>query len=139
MTIVPVPAAGIYAMWSCVRDGILRVLEKTNDHFLPENVFTELMLGKAVLFRIEDEGDEVGFLVVKQVQDPDGMALFIWVAYAETGMLMGKRNEFLEALDFLTKSTGCKRVRHYSPRGGFLDDGAFKLKMHIYEREVDYG
>lgn len=98
----------------------------------------ELRSGSAYLYMIENDGDEIGFIVVRRVMDNDGPVLFVWVIYTESGSMKENDNWKLvmAEVDGLARSIGAKRIRHYSSRSGFEELGAFTLKMHIYEREV---
>jgi hypothetical protein len=136
VNLTPVAAHELYAAWPIIRIGCQQVIEKTRDRILPDDIYVELKSLTAFLYRIELAGDEVGFLVVRRVMDPDGPALFVWFMYSDPGVLTANREAFLACLDQLAKSIGAKRIRGYSPRGGIYDDGSFELKMHIYEREV---
>lgn len=124
--------------WPFVRAGCERVIAKTNDRWLPEDVYMELRSGSAFLYMLEHDADEVGFIVVRRVMDPDGPVLFVWILYTEPGLMKESHNWklVLAEVDELARSIGAKRIRHYSSRSGFEELGAFTLKMHIYEREV---
>ena len=138
MKLTAIDPTKIVAAWPFVRFGCEKVLEKTNDRWIPEDVYMELRSASAFLYMIENEGDEVGFLVVRRVADPDGPALFVWIIYTEPGTMKKDENWKLvmAEVDSLARGIGAKRIRHYSSRSGFEGIGAFTLKMHIYEREV---
>ena len=134
----PVDPKTIAGAWPFVRAGCEKVLAKTNDRWIPEDVYMELRSGTAFLYMIEDGADEIGFLVVRRVMDPDGPVLFVWIIYTEPGALIesDKWKLVMAEVDGLARSIGAKRIRHYSSRSGFEEIGGFILKMHIYEREV---
>ena len=129
---------GVREAWPFVRKGLDSMLEKHQDRWLPEDVYFELMAGTAFLYIINHEDEELGFMVVKKFVDFDGLALFVWIIHAENGSMKenDRWKDVMAELDALAKNVGAKRIRHYSPRGGFGEIGAFDLKMHIYEREV---
>ena len=138
VNLTPIDPKKISATWSFIRRGCEKVLEKTNDRWMPEDVYMELRSGTAFLYMLEQDGDELGFLVVRRVMDPDGPVLFVWIMYTEPGLMREDDNwkMVMSEVDALARSIGAKRICHYSSRSGFEKHGAFTLKMHIYEREV---
>ena len=138
MKLIPLDPKKVASAWPFVRAGCEKVLAKTNDRWIPEDVYMELRSNSAFLYIIEHESDEVGFIVVRRVMDPDGPALFVWIMYTIPGLMKESENwkMVIAGLDELARSIGAKRIRHYSSRSGFEEHGAFTLKMHIYEREV---
>lgn len=136
MILSPVPVAGVRDVWPTVKVGLDYMLEKYQDRWLPEDVYMELRSGTAFLYMIDGDEGNVGFTVVKNKTDFDGNNLFVWILYAEPHALKHYRDAILGEFDKLAKSIKAKRIQHHSPRSGWEEDGAFKLKMHVYEREV---
>jgi hypothetical protein len=138
MNLVALDPKKIASAWPFVRAGCEKVLAKTNDRWIPEDVYMEVRSGSAFLYMIEHESDEIGFIVVRRVMDPDGPVLFVWIMWTEPGLMAESSNwkAVIAELDALARSIGAKRIRHYSSRSGFEEHGAFTLKMHIYERET---
>jgi len=138
VNLVPLDPKKLASAWPFVRAGCEKVLAKTDDRWIPEDVYMEVRSGTAFLYMIEHDSDEVGFIVVRRVMDTDGPVLFVWIIYTEPGAMKENDNWKLvmAEVDGLARSIGAKRIRHYSSRSGFEEIGAFTLKMHIYEREV---
>jgi hypothetical protein len=136
ITLSAIPAIKIHEVWDRVRPGLEMTKAKTNDRWLPEDVYHELRTGTHILFMVDLDEEEVGFMVCKEWQDFDGKALFVWILCIEPGAI-GIKNyrEMLEKVDDLAHRAGAKRIRMYSPRN-WDDLGMFELKQHIFEREV---
>ena len=133
-----IPATAIRDVWPLVKPGLDKMLEQYKDRWIPEDVYLALSTGAAFLYLIDIEQETHGFMVLKNFADTDGLALFVWVIYADPQMLKqeDRYEEILSQLDELARKVGAKRIRHYSHRGGWTAKKMFKLKMHIYEREV---
>jgi len=132
MILRPVPPIELHARWPVIRPWCERVITKTGDRCLPDDVYAEVRAGQAALYLITEGDDELGFVVCRRVMDPDGPVLFIWQMFAEIGT---SKDDLMECLGELATGIGAVRVRAYSPRGGLMDGWA-KLVMHIYEREL---
>lgn len=136
ITLSAIPVSKVRDVWERVRKGLVSTLLKTEDRWIPEDVYHALLGGTAVLFMVDQDQDEIGFFVAKEWADIDGKALFIWVLYVDPNSIGRERYlEMLAQVDELAKKAGCKRIRHYSPRG-WDGMGMFTLKQHIFEREV---
>ena len=125
-------------MWGFVRAGLEDLLAKYHDRWIPEDVYFEIRSGAAALFMIDVDEEQKGFTVLKNFNDVDGLALFIWTLWAEPNTMKeeGRYEQVLFEMEKIAKGMGAKRIRHYSPRGGWTVKGLFELKMHIYEREI---
>ena len=121
--------------WAWYRHGILRVLEKTGDTYLPEHVFHRVVSGSAWIWDIE----KLGFLVLTQEYDHDGLVLFVWVIYCEPGMAVGKKDEIYGALETLAREAKAVRLRYQSPLRGWEREKFFKQVAIVFEHEVNHG
>jgi hypothetical protein len=136
-TLSPVPPEKCRDVWDYVRPGLVQVREKCNDRWLPEDIWLALQSKAAFLYMLEEDGDTIGFFVFKNFYDVDGLALYVWVLHAPNAVQTSERAmEVIAQIDALAKGVGAKRIRHHSPRGGWLFKEMFELKMHLYEREV---
>ena len=138
MTILhPVHAKDVREHWPTIRPRLVSLLERFPDIWIPEDVYLELRTGQAHLYLLESDG----FCVLKKLDDYAGPVLFVWILDADPQTMKdGERyRAVLEELDALARLIGAKQIRQHSPRGGWTAKGMFKLKMHIYVREVSNG
>ncbi len=133
----PLDANGVYNSWDWIRKGVQKSIDKTGSHMRPEDVYVRLRNGTAWLYLICPVDEEIGFMVLTQEHDPDGMVMFIWVLWAEPGKLSPHYEEFKNALDQLARNIKAKRVRGSSPRRGYLGYGYAKPVATIYEKEIE--
>jgi len=139
VTLEPLDVAGVYLRWDWMRAGIQRVIDKTAAHYRPEDVYARIRAGTAWAYVYADGGDEIGFMVLTQEPDPDGLAIFVWVLWCETGTAVSRRSEMYGAMDTLARACKAKRIRwHSSLRGWERERYGTKVAV-VFEREVDYG
>lgn len=108
--------------WQEVRYGLIEILVKTNERWLPEDVYHSLKQGEALLFMREGS-----FVVVKA----HGDELEIWCAYNEI------QGDFASGFEWLKQhaiENGFKRLIHASPRKGWAK--LFKAVSVNYELEL---
>lgn len=105
---------------------------------MPEDIWLALQSKAAFLYMLEENGDPIGFFVFKNHYDVDGPVLFVWVLHTAPDAVgtIERAMEIMVEVEKLAKSVGAKRIRHHSPRSGWVFADMFELKMHIYEREV---
>jgi len=63
--------------WGFVRPGLLQILHKTPEHWIPEDVYTDCFNGKSMLWVGLVDARPVGFMVLQ----PRKNALHVWCAY----------------------------------------------------------
>jgi hypothetical protein len=101
--------------WDRVRTGLLVVKRATNDDWLPEDVYMAIKTGTAHLFMGEDQdGDYLGFLVLKLVPTFHSKRLDIWAAYCS-----GKQSAmriYLPKIKELAKQAGAQSIGFSSAR-----------------------
>lgn len=136
LTIQPMSLLDVRRDFGWIRNGLLEVIGRCKERYAPEDVWTEVMAGNAFCWRIESAADDIGFLVLKRLMDPDGPVLFIWCVWAEPGALMKHAPDLFERLKELAHRMGSKRMRFESSRKawGFLD--YFDERSVIYEAEA---
>jgi hypothetical protein len=113
--------------WRFVRAGLEHTLQKMGgDKWMPEDIYLGIKTGQCTLHVSLMAHRPVGFVVLRPVQDYDGKALHIWVAYsAERGATdahMPELKEFAHAMR-------AKRLTFESRRKGW---NRFALK-HGYQ------
>lgn len=80
-----IPAQEVGHDWERIRAGLVEVKRATTDDWLPEDVYMALKGGGASLYVGEDEqGDYLGFIVLRLVQTFHGSMVEIWCAYSAT-------------------------------------------------------
>jgi hypothetical protein len=123
-------------MWPWLRAGIEKIVQKTDADFLPEDVWTEVMSGNAVVRVHQDaNGDDTGFSVLQKLNSKTGPVLFVWCM---AGDLMGEKEAVLADIEGMARQIGAKRIHAKSPRKGWARLG-FRVKEIVYEREVPNG
>lgn len=108
-------------VWSEVRKGLVSILAKTHEPWLPEDVYLEIKQRIAVLYVRTG-----GFIVLKA----DGQALDIWCAYNEAG-------DFESGFDWLkehARQHGFKRLTMSSPRKGWMK--LFNVESYNYRIDL---
>jgi hypothetical protein len=132
----PLPWLEARQRWEWLRAGLKHCLAKVGgDRWLPEDVYAELKGGTAFCYVVDHDGSTPAFLIVQRNVDLDGVALFVWVMWAEPHVLTQHMNAVMGELGKLARSIGARRIRHESPRKGW---GKFFVAMRtIYEQELD--
>ena len=134
--LVPVDARYLRSVWDYVERGLLAIIDKTRDDWIPADVYAEIRGGVSRLFMMEYGGERRGFVVVQLwPQYHDGPRLFIRALWSEPGALVAHRADVYEDLDELARSNGATAMRQLSPRR--WDADGWTLKQYIYEREVE--
>jgi hypothetical protein len=129
-------ALEVRAGWSWIRKGLQEVIGRCAERYMAEDVWAAVMAGNAFIWKIDSAHDEIGFLVLRKENDPDGPALFLWCAYAEPGSLVKHAGELMERLKELGHRMGAKRLRFESPRKAWSFLDYFEEKSRIYEHQL---
>lgn len=132
MKLVALTFDDVYARWDWLRDGLLRMVDKTGAHYRPEDVYARLLGDTAWAY---DFG--VGFIILTKEYDPDGLVLFVWALHADSGTL-GRQgsDELYVELEQLARGAKAKRIRMQSPRRGWERETFFNKVSVVYEHEV---
>ncbi len=129
----PLDPLGVYERWDWMRAGIQKAIERTDAHMRPEDAYVRLRNGTAWAYVIGVQSDDIGFLILTQEHDPDGLVLFVWCLWCKPHSLAPVQVQLYTELDDLARKAGAKRIRWQSPRAY----GRWgKQVAHIYEREV---
>ena len=136
LKLVPQSWQQVRHQWGWVQNGLQAIIERTHERWMPLDVWTALRSNNAFLHTIDKDGDDAGFVVLRQEIDPDGPALFIWCCWVEPGSLADCHAELITALDEVAARIGAKRIRFESTRDGWRGfDQYFDAVFTAYERE----
>jgi len=103
---------------------------------MPLDVWSSLLAANAFLYVITDDGDDVGFVVLRTVHDCDGPYLFVWCLWSEPDAMRHCWRDVIAKLDELATRVGAKRIRMESPREAWRWGSMFDPVATIYQREV---
>lgn len=125
--------------WGWIRNGLLTILQRTREQWLPEDVWQSLQAAQSFLWVVHKDGDDVGFLVLRKDADFDGPVLFIWLCWTEPQVLTDCHATLIERLDEIAARIGAKRVRFQSPRAGWRGfEDYFAAVQTVFQREVSH-
>jgi len=138
VAVVP-EASDIRLSWLSVKPGIEHILEENPQlTYLPEDVYSECVNGRATLFT-----SPIGFLVLTTEVDPftDVKTLLIWIAYTYN---QGKHSwlDHADWFDKLAQHLGCRTIEARSAvpeMEEYALNNGWSLDTRIYTREVPYG
>lgn len=130
----PMPASEAREAWGWIRNGLLEVIARCRAIWTPEDVYVAIAAGHAHIYEIENEGDALGFCVLKKLADFDGATLFVWALWGDPGSMQQRSAEIFRQLDMLAQHIGAKRIRMESPRKGWVR--YMDAVATVYEREV---
>lgn len=135
LSFVEVKAAAVREVWGFVRDGLARILDKTDDDWIPEDVYAEVRSGASALFVIYDDDVRIGFIVL-QVWPAyhSGPRLFVRALWTMPGALREHQSQIEDWLRECARKFGGVAVRQNSPRR--WDAAGWELKQYIYEMKV---
>ena len=122
--------------WGWIRSGLQAILERTESRWVPEDVWTALRGAHAFLYTIRKNDDDVGFIVCRKIDDPDGCALFVWCLWTEADAMRDCYRDVIAELDKLAAAIGAGWIRMESPREAWNWGGMFTPTAMIFEREV---
>lgn len=127
--------AQLGAVWPRLRDA----LEETgsSDGCIPEDVYCAVKMGGASLHLLLIDEVECGFLVLRGIQDFDGVRLHIWVLYAKSDVDV--MAEFSDELDGMARSINASRVTFGTSRRGWEKVAPryhFQVREIVYERKI---
>lgn len=118
--------------WEYISGHLQRILRKTREKWIPEDIYAALMSGNSACMIVTDDGEKAGLLIVRrEIEDFSGIPyLFVWCVSL-------KNTDFDLALAELRKfadSVGVKSIRGESPRPGWMKRA--RLLSATYEFEV---
>jgi hypothetical protein len=135
-TIAPLTPPQTRLEWGWIRNGLLEVIGRCHERYSPEDAWVAVQNGSAFVWRMTNSHDDIGFLLLRKLDDPDGPVLFLWAAWAEPGALVKHAPDLLERLKELAHRLGAKRIRFESSRKAWSFLDYFEERSVIYECEV---
>ena len=132
LKLVPLSQNEVRANWDYVSGHIKKILRKTREKWLPEDVYSSLMSGDSACLVVYSGGERKGVLVVKKYADDwTGEAyIFVWCVSLDSGVF----DETLAELRKFAAAAGIKSIRGDSPRLGWAKK--VKLIRATYEVEA---
>lgn len=135
LNLTPVDPRYLRDVWGYVRAGLERIVAKTRDDWLPEDVYAELRAGQSALYEIDIATERVGFVVLQAWPAyHSGPRVFVRALWGEPGRLAPVEGELYDALRAVARKAGARVMRMNSPRR--WDAAGWKLKQYIYEMEI---
>lgn len=119
MDILPIHPEALHGVWPRVSEGLAKILEKSSDDWLPEDVYHALKSGQSQLFIVANEQGFAGFLVLRVVQREFSRTqdMHVWCAYS-----VGDADVFEAGLNLVrdaARRAGCQRITFGSQREGW--------------------
>jgi hypothetical protein len=100
------------AWWPYVRPRLEKILKKSPEFWIPEDVYADCLAGHSMLWAFISDSKPIGFVVLKPVQAD----LHIWCAYADGD---GWRDGAWEHLLVIARQGGAKHLTFDSWRPGW--------------------
>jgi len=122
----------VRALWPRIKPGLEAVHAKTVPDWIPEDIYTCLRAGTAILL-LADEAD--WFIVVQHQGRIYGSCLLIWILHAP-GDYAEFADKVYSELERLARELKATRLEMHSPRRGWERDPHWIRRETIYTREV---
>ena len=125
-------------VWPIVRKGLEETISKAPGGWIPEDIYSEVLTGQAVLHLGIVEDHCRGFIVSKTLEGIRGKTLLIWVLYSD----WNGRNILQDNMDEVSawaRNIGANRIQFQSPRRGWervAESLGFHQTQVIYEYEL---
>jgi len=120
-------------VWNYVRTNLLQLLLKTEEPWIPEDVYASLVNGKAGLWLANKDNYTVGFIIGLTVND----AFHVWCA---SGSLQGEIEGWFEQVEEIARASNAKRITFDSWRPGWVKVAPkLGFKPRSWAKEIDYG
>lgn len=133
LKLIPLRVDQIRTEWGFIVEHLKRILRKTKEAWLPEDVYTSLIQGQSACLIVYDNNERVGALVVRKDQEEwtTTQYLFVWcvsLKNTDFDLALAELRKFAEAI-------GVKSIRGESPRMGWSKRA--KMLSAVYEFEVN--
>lgn len=138
----------LQSIWNWVRHGLLRVLDKSPDTWLPEDVYARIKMKACGLYVVRSGMRFDGFWVEEYMRDNfSGQPyLHIWIVYASPrgngndAEFEGSIDSWIDEAEKHCRAMGGRRMTCDARLGwGKMLKNRFKAKRVRFEREVSYG
>lgn len=120
----------VKARWDFIRFGLSRILRKSPEAWIPEDVYVNLGIGKAFLWLVlADNGNAEGFFIL----EPNGDTCHIWCAWAVSPNLL---EDGVVHIEKIARETNAKRLTFDTNRVGWVkvaDKLGFKPRTWVKE------
>lgn len=118
-----------------MREGLHKIVAKTGDDWMPEDVYHELKINASALYLIYAGDERIGFVVLQKWDKYHaGPRLFVRALWAIPRALVAHKDKFYAELQGLARQHGCVALRMTSTRRWELD--GWSPKQTIFEMEV---
>ncbi len=111
MNLQTIPAAEVKSWWSYIKPGLEKILNKSPEEWIPEDVYAACLYNNASLVICIQNGAPCGFMVVIN----RGETWHIWCAWSESHVL----NSGLIALEEMARLNNVQRLTFESWRPGW--------------------
>lgn len=129
----------LHGDWEKIKQGLQHVLDRTNERWLPEDIYAYLKLNRMTLHLAYEECEYKGFLILQPQQGWDGAELFVVVAYHADGGAFMEQDWYMEQLKSMARRINARRIKFQSRRKGYqrraLQQG-FALDNYQFSMEV---
>jgi hypothetical protein len=109
-----IPKEELRNWWTFVRIGLNKVLEKTPESWIPEDLYCDCYENRSMLWAALEYNRPIGFFVIQ----PNQTNIHVWVAYLEKPSLQHLQ-EGLEHIKGIARNGGCQTVTFSSFRKGW--------------------
>lgn len=106
-----IPATELKTYWGFIRCGLDRILSKSPEQWIAEDVYAAIVSNQAALWLFETDRP-IGFTVIK----PEGDDMFVWCVYGcEGGYLI----EGMQHIEQIARAGNAKRITFGTYRRGW--------------------
>jgi hypothetical protein len=123
------------AVWPRLRAGMASI--ESPDGWIVEDVYCTLRQGGATLYLVVIDDEEVGFVVLRQINDFDGTRLHIWLLHARSDVDV--MAEFSDELDNIARIINARTVTFSTTRRGWSKTApkySFSVRETVYQRKI---
>lgn len=131
----PVAPAQIGAVWPRLRTPMAEI--ESPDGWIVEDVYCTLRQGGASLYLVDIDGEEVGFVVLRQFNDYDGPRLHIWLLHSRSDVDV--MAEFSDELDNIARQINASTITFGTTRRGWAKVAPryhFSVRETVYQRKI---
>lgn len=118
-------AFGLRNWWSFIREGLLEILKKSPENWIPEDIYSECINSRAFIYILLNKDKYCGFFVLQKID----RNIHIWVGYNTENNYEIVINA-VKYIKELAKSSNCDNVTFSSNRLGW-DKVAKKLNFKV--------
>jgi hypothetical protein len=127
----------IHSEWDFIKQGIISILDKTQDRWLPEDIYWLIKQNSIWAYVVLDGEEKLGVVLLQPTNGWDGKELYLF-----GGWNIGSRDviEFsMPEIVKVAKHCQARRIKFQSPRKGFdkyVERIGFKYSHSMFEREL---